>query len=622
MKGNDLIELARKKEREKEYDEAINLFKEAFEQDPKNFFLQIELGNVFALCNKFEEAAGCFRRANRRFPDNEDIKVGLGFCLSQIGNKYHAHRNFSMAQAAFEEATFFCPQDASHFYNLGNAYYAQSNFQMALESFEQSSSLVSDSDTYHNIGNTLKKINDFTNAKINYKLALDLKETQIHTIVELIQLKQNTCDWDDISELIRKLKVHVANHKVSQISPFAALSMPDLNNKEHLAIANSWINSHNLDLENSKKISTKGSDAKITIAYMSADFRMHPLYYLIIDILKLHNLEKFEIKLLYSGKNDNSAEMKEFKSLKADFIDISQLSDKMLCDKIIEEKVDILIDLSGFTMSSRSMIAAYKPAPISINWLGFPGTMGYFDKEPLYDFLLSDDYIIPENQETFYAEQIIKLPNCYQPNIGNRPQPKAMEKSHYGIDNTTFIFASFGQSVKISEDMFKVWLNLLKNKNNSILWLLESNAHAHENLKAYAREYGIDSDRIIFADKVEFQEHISRHTIIDLFLDTYPYNAHTSASDALWAGCPILTMSGDTFASRVAGSILKEIGCDDLITNDIKEYFNKALYLANNEKDLMELKKRIARGRTNSSLFKPKTFVKNLEDIYSSLLTT
>jgi len=165
-------------------------------------------------------------------------------------------------------------------------------------------------------------------------------------------------------------------------------------------------------------------------------------------------------------------------------------------------------------------------------------------------------------------------------------------------------------------------LNLLKNKNNSILWLLESNAHAHENLKAYAREYGIDSDRIIFADKVEFQEHISRHTIIDLFLDTYPYNAHTSASDALWAGCPILTMSGDTFASRVAGSILKEIGCDDLITNDIKEYFNKALYLANNEKDLMELKKRIARGRTNSSLFKPKTFVKNLEDIYSSLLTT
>ena len=359
--------------------------------------------------------------------------------------------------------------------------------------------------------------------------------------------------------------------------------LPCLDNKEHLTIANSWINSHNLDLQNSKKLSRRNTDEKITLAYMSADFRMHPLYYLIIDILKLHKREKFEIKLLYSGKNDNSTEMKEFKSLDADFINISQMSDKLLYDKIIEEKVDILIDLSGFTMSSRSMIAAYKPAPITINWLGFPGTMGYLDKEPLYDFLLSDDYIIPENQETYYAEQIIRLPNCYQPNIGSRPQPKAIEKSHYNIDDKTFIFASFGQSVKISEDIFKVWLNLLKNKNNSILWLLESNAHAHENLKAYAREYGIDSDRIIFADKVEFQEHISRHTIIDLFLDTYPYNAHTSASDALWAGCPILTMSGDTFASRVAGSILKEIGCDDLITNDIKEYFNKALYFANKE---------------------------------------
>jgi predicted O-linked N-acetylglucosamine transferase (SPINDLY family) len=151
---------------------------------------------------------------------------------------------------------------------------------------------------------------------------------------------------------------------------------------------------------------------------------------------------------------------------------------------------------------------------------------------------------------------------------------------------------------------------------------LESNSHAHENLKTYARGYGVDAERIIFAAKVEFQEHISRHTIIDLFLDTYPYNAHTSASDALWAGCPILTMSGDTFASRVAGSILKEIGCDELITNDIEEYFKKALYLANNKKDLMELKNKITKGKTNSTLFKPKTFVKNLEDIYSSLLTT
>ncbi len=622
MNVEDLIELARKKERDKEYDDAIELFKEAFKQNPKNFFLQVELGNVFALCNKFEEAAGCFRRANRRFPDNEDIKVGLGFCLSQIGNKYHAHRNFSMAQAAFEEATLFCPQDASHFYNLGNAYYAQSNFQMALESFEQSSSLVSDSDTYHNIGNTLKKLNDFTNAKINYKLALGLKKNQIHTIVELIQLKQNTCDWDGIYKLIKKLKDHIINHNSCQISPFAALSMPGLDNNEHLKIATSWVNSHKIDLQKNKKISKKNSNEKITIAYMSADFKMHPLYYLIIDILKLHNREKFEIKLLYSGKNENTAEMKEFKSLDADFINIGQIPDEILCDKIIDEKVDILIDLSGFTMSSRSMIAAYKPAPITVNWLGFPGTMGYHNKEPLYDFLLSDHYITPKNQETYYAEQIIKLPNCYQPNIGNRPQPKAIEKSHYDINDKTFVFASFGQSVKISEDIFRVWLNLLKKKDNSILWLLESNANAHENLKIYAREYDVDSDRIIFAPKVDFQEHISRHTIIDLFLDTYPYNAHTSASDALWAGCPILTMSGKTFASRVAGSILKEIGCDELVTNDIEEYFNKALYLANNKNDLMELKKRIARGRTNSSLFKPKTFVKNLEDIYSSLLTT
>lgn len=621
MSSHDLITQARKKEAEKDFDTAIELYKKAFNQDPKNFFLQIDLGNLYASCNRFEEAAGCFRRANRRFPDNENIKQGLGFCLSKIGNHYHSQRSYSMAQAAFEEALFFCPKNSSYTYNLGNAYYAQSNFESALQCFKKSSSLESDADTYHNIGNTYKKLNDFSKAKINYLLALELKHNQIHTIVELIQLQQNTCDWVGISELISIMRNYTNENNSGKISPFSTLSMPGLKNADHLKIATAWIKSHQLRIEKIKQRPKNQSSGKITVAYMSADFKMHPLYYLIIDIFKLHDQNNFTIKLLYSGKNDGSSEHLEFQSLDADFIDISQLSDQLLYEKIIDENIDILIDLSGFTLSSRSMIAAYKPAKITINWLGYPGTLGLIEHGPLYDYLLSDHYVIPTEADNHYAEKIIRLPNCYQPNISNRAKVKKLLKSDYGIDNNTFVFASFGQSVKITEAMFGVWMDLLKSTNNSILWLLESNKQAHENLKKYAKDNGVNSDRILFAAKVPFPDHIARHSIIDLFLDTYPYNAHTSTSDAIWADCPVLTMSGETFASRVAGSILTEIGCNELITNNKKDYLNKALHLFDNEKDLKNLKNKIAKGKINSTLFKPENFVKNLEDIYTSLLS-
>ena len=621
MSNHDLIEKAKAKESEKDYEAAIELYRKAFEKDPKNFFLQIELGNLYALTNKFEEAAGCFRRANRRFPDNDAIKEGLGFCLCQTGNDFHNKRNYSIAQAAFEEATFFCPKNPLYLFNLGNAYYAQNNFKKALHYFKKSLDLNADSDTYHNLANTYKKLNDFENAQVNYNEALKKRNYQTHSIVELIQLKQNICDWKDIPKLIENLKNSMNNNRPGKISPFAALSMPGLGSKDHLNIASSWVKSHNIKRIKSTNVAKKELGGKITIAYMSADFRLHPLYFLIKDIFTFHDRKKFEVILLYSGIDDGSSELKEFKAMDVKFIDISALSDKLLEEQITKESIDILIDLSGFTSQSRSMIAAYKPAPITINWLGFPGSMGFYDGKPLYDFLLSDNYIIPKNLEAYYAEKIIKLPNCYQPNISNRPSLKALTKKDYGIEENTFVFASFGQSIKITENIFNIWLDLLKRKNSAILWLLESNVVAQKNLQNYAQNYGVEADRILFAPKIDFDGHIARHIIIDLFLDTFPYNAHTSASDAIWAGCPVITLSGETFASRVAGSILTEIGCEELIALNEKDYFTKALDISSNLDELKRLKNKVISGKNNSTLFKPKKFVGNLESIYRTLLS-
>ena len=241
--------------------------------------------------------------------------------------------------------------------------------------------------------------------------------------------------------------------------------------------------------------------------------------------------------------------------------------------------------------------------------------MGGLDKKPLYDFMFADEYVIPKSKSSEYAEEIIYLEGCYQPNISSRPLLKTVKKIDYGFKENDFIFASFGQSLKITKEMFSLWMRLLQKVPNSILWLLTSNKTCENNLRAFASsEFGIQSERLLFAKKVNFDDHIQRHQIIDIFLDTFPYNAHTSASDALWAGCPMISLSGETFASRVAGSILTEIGCSELIVSSIEEYEKKAIELASKPDIIMSVKRKILDLKKTSNLFKPKKFTLDLED--------
>ena len=618
MTSQDLILKAKNKENEGDLVSAIEFYKQALEKEPKNYFLQIELGNLFAMINKFDIAAGYFRRAIYQFPDNDQIRYGLGFCLQRIGNEYHKNRNYLMAQAAFEEAIEICPDNAEHLFNLGNAFYAQGLFKKALNSFEESLQILPDNEAHHNIANSYKKLNDYVKAKKHYEKALEGTDLQIHTVVELIQLKQLTCDWIGLNKIITVLKNHIKEGNAGRISPFTVLSMPGLSTNEHTKVASSWIESSHINPEKFKRPLKK--NPKIVIGYISSDFRLHPLYFLIRDVLKKHDKDRFTVKLFYSGVDDGSNEHQEFKNIGVNFFNISSQSDEELKETLIAENIDILVDLSGFTMQSRSLIAAYKPSKISINWLGFPGSMGFYRDKPLMDYILADNFIIPKSMESDYAEKIIRLPGCYQPNIDDRPKAQAIKKSVYGIDDDAFVFASFGQSIKITESMFRLWIKLLKQKDGSILWLLESNAQAENNIHKYAKKEGVDSVRIKFAPKVNFNDHINRHSIIDLFLDTYPYNAHTSSSDAIWAGCPVLTLSGKTFASRVAGSILKEISCEMLITKTEEEYFKVASVLSNNDIKLKSIKEKVLKGKNSSSLFKSTHFVKKLEQVYSELL--
>jgi len=614
----DHINKAKELESAGNLDEAIEEYKKAFQDNPKNYFIQIEIGNLLAMQNKFEDACGYFRRSHHYFPDNEGIKEGLVFCLHAIGNEYQSYKKFDLAVAAFEEAIAYQPQNADLLYNCGNAFYAMNDYKKALPLYQKAISLQKSADTHNNLGNTYRQLGQFNKAKEHYILAIDANpHKMIHTKVELAHLKQSLCDWDGLDELQEAIK-NALDFEGTLISPFTALSMTNMNPQDLLQVSTNWCENYHLPSFERKKTTNQ----KITIGYLSSDFRLHPLYFLIYDVLKYHDLKTFDIKLFYSGQRENTNEQKSYQGLGYPFIEIKNLSDIELAKKINDEGVDILVDLSGFTQSSRSMISALKPAQIHINWLGFAGSLGSRKQNSLCQYLLADQFIIPKDHQKYYSEEVIYLPHCYQPNIADRGQLNNVSKKDYGFQDDQIVLASFGQTIKITPERYASWLTILKQFGNAYLWLLDCNEEAKENLWRVAEKNQVDSNRIKFAPKVSFDEHINRHQIIDIFLDTFPYNAHTSASDALWASIPIVTRSGSTFPSRVAGSILKSIGLEDLITFNEEDYIEKIIKLMADEKQLKLMKNKIHQTKITSNLFKPKLFTKHLETIYKKLLSS
>jgi predicted O-linked N-acetylglucosamine transferase (SPINDLY family) len=300
-------------------------------------------------------------------------------------------------------------------------------------------------------------------------------------------------------------------------------------------------------------------------------------------------------------------------------VDIRPLPLTAAAQKISDDGIDVLVDLTGFTQTSRSGIAAMRPAPIQVNWLGFPGTMGGIYGKPVFDYILSDAFVTPPEHAAGYSEKLALLP-CYQPNDRKRPLAMLPNRKDCGLPDNAFVFCCFNQTFKILPQMFDIWMRLLQAKPDSVLWLLECNRWAKANLCREAELRGIDAARLVFAPRVPISEHLARHTLADLFLDTLPYNAHTTASDALWMGLPIVTCSGETFAGRVAGSLLTAAELPELITYSLVEYESLAMRLAANPDELAAIRNKLKVERNELPLFDTPGFVMRLEQAYSTML--
>lgn len=604
----------------KQYPKAIQCFQQALKLAPDDLDVYYNLGNTSIEAEDFDLAAQAYRRILRDYPQDADLKEALCHALDKQGYLYQQSGHHAEAEHCYQEAIQLKPEQSTLYYNLGNAQRELGKAKEAAESYQHAIQLSpSDADAYNNLGNVQRELGNLQAAIKAYEKALELNPKLYHAKVHLVHQKQHACDWRNLSDEVQEIRDWVARVPEAQISPFAFLAMPQTTANEQKQCAGNWLeNRYTSAFSQSELLAFTYSktNQRLRIGYLSADFRLHPLAFLISELIELHDKAYFETYAYSYGVNDQSQERARLENAFDHFRDIRDVSSQEAAQQINRDEIDILVDLTGFTQTSRSQIVALRPAPINVSWLGFPGTMGELDGKPLFDYLLSDAFITPPESVQNYAEKLALLPHTYQSNDRKRPIAQAKHRQEYGLPEHGFVFCCFNQTFKILPQVFEVWMRLLKQVPSSVLWLLECNALAKANLIKEAETRGISANRLVFAPRVTVAEHMARQTCADLFLDTLPYNAHTTTSDALWMGLPVLTCSGETFASRVAGSLLQAAELPELITYSLQAYEAKALQLANNPEELKRIKAHLISKRDQLPLFDTAQFARDLEQIY------
>jgi len=447
------------------------------------------------------------------------------------------------------------------------------------------------------------------------KNAFKLKSNADFLLGNILHNMMLVCDWGTLDTLYAEIQ-NKLRLKQEVTEPFGFQGISD-SESDLLLCAQIFANDHfpykqTIFTPDSKK--TAGS--KIRVGYLCGEFRDQATSILMGGVYESHHRDEFEIYAFDNGWDDGSNLRQRILPCFKEIINITRLSDLEAAQSIKQLGIDILINLNGYFGKGRQGIFAHRPAPIQVNYLGFPGTIG----APYMDYLIADEVVIPPSSQAFYTEKIVYLPNCYQANDSQRViADTVFTKLEMGLPKDSFVFACFNNNYKITPPIFDAWMRILKQVEQSVLWLLEDNPTAADNLRKEAGLRGVSPDRLIFAKRLPLAEHLARHRLADLFLDTLPYNAHTTASDALWAGLPVLTQIGKTFPGRVAASLLTAVGLPELITHTPEEYEALAIDLAQHPEKLQQIKQKLAENRLVKPLFDTSLFTQHLEKAYKTM---
>jgi protein O-GlcNAc transferase len=604
--GNALYEQGR-------MDDAIVAYGKAVRSKPDHSEAHNNLGAALQARGRIEEAIAAYREAVHRQPSYATAWSNLGSALQGQGN-------LDGAVGAYGEALRLNPDYAMAHYNLGNALRLLGRPSEAIDACRAAARLKPDFPEAHsNLGAVLTEQGRLDEAREAYLDALRLRPGWGTAVATIVHLDRQLCRWDDLASRAAALREAIAVDAplAKGINPFSML-VSDLSRAEQLRCARQWVaHKRFFRAGDLPRRAPSGDRAlrRMRIGYLSADFHEHATAYLIAGLLESHDRQAFEIIVYSYGAPDTSPMRRRLRSACARFEEIGALSDREAAADIHADDVDILVDLKGYTQHARTGILTYRPAPIQVQFLGYPGTMG----TRLVDYLIADRFVVPSEHWRDYDEHIVHLPDCYQPNDPHRLIGALPTRADAGLPESGMVFCSFNETYKITPGMFDIWMRLLQAVPGSVLWLLASNRWAPDNLRHEAEIRGVDPARLIFAPRLSQAAHLGRLALADLVLDSLPVNAHTTASDALWAGVPVLTCPGETFASRVAGSLLQTMGLFELIATDVEDYERKARELAELPQLLGGLKAKVRERRRTSPLFDAARFARHLEAAYRAM---
>ena len=623
-------------------DAALASYDRALALNPNHAQAHNNRGTVLRRLEQPEEAIASYDRAIAIMPGHAEAFYNRGIALAELRRHDAALADYERAlalkpdhaealnnraatlklldrpeeaMASFDRALALKPNYPEALFNRGWLLVEQSRLADALADFDRAIALRPDhAEAHFSRGIALERMSRLEEALPSYERAMALDPSQKYLAGTRLHVKMHLCDWRDFDADCARLVASVADGKIAS-TPFLLLPLPSSPAAQRQCAtlyAADRCPAAAAPLWNGERY----HHDRIRIAYLSADLHDHATAYLMAGLFERHDRSTFETVAISFGPAQDGEMRRRLTRSFDRFIDVAAESDHAAAKLVRDLEVDIAVDLKGFTQGARTAILAARPAPIQVSYIGYPGTMG----ASYIDYLIADRFVVPPEQYEAYSERIAWLPDSYQVNDQDRKiSDVTPSRAQAGLPEHGFVFCSFNNTYKITPDVFDVWMRLLREIDGSVLWLLEANSSAPNNLRRGAEQRGVSAERLIFAPKLKLEDHLARQRLAHLFLDTLYYNAHTTASDALWSGLPVVTCPGTTFASRVAGSLLHAVGVPELVTTSLADYEALALALARDPAQLAALKSRLARNRATHPLFDTERFARHIEAAYTTM---
>jgi protein O-GlcNAc transferase len=589
-----------------DYNKAIKFLDKSIKLNPNIPEAYNNKGIALTKIEKYAESVQNYDRAINLKKDYVDAYLNKGVSLRIL-------KKYKESIRCFKTCIKLKPKEPKIYNNLGNVHIEIKNFNIAVECYSKALQLNKNfGEAYGNRGRILRRFDHHKLALDDFEKAYKNDNNLDYIIGDLFFLKMNFCDWENFYKFKEQIENGINNKK--KITGPSILFLNDDQN-QHKIVAEQHAKDQISQISNFPRMFHKKND-KIRIGYFSPDFRDHPVMHLILDVLKNHDKSKFDIYGFYHGPKEDkwTDNVKEYFHK---FYNVYKKSEEEIATLSRENKIDIAVDLCGYTKFSIPKTYIKGAAPIQINYLGYPGTMG----NKYHNYIIADKNVIPPRELKNFSEKVLYLPNCYQANQSKiKISKKNFNKKDFKLPNESFVFACLNSNYKINPIIFDSWMKILIKCKNSVLWLLKGNEQSAVNLIKEASKRGVNKDRIIFAEKTSVDVHLKRMQFIDLFLDTHPYGAHTTASEVIRMGVPIITIMGNSFASRVATSILKNVGLENLVTKNIEEYTNTSIDFGLNKNKILDIKNYLSDPSNTEILYNSKMFTKDLENIFQNLV--